>query len=801
VYASGYDAGGVTGYTYSTTDSGVTWPIYGGGTNRGSDNPGSLFMAADGFLYLATGSTLAAPRPLVRTDPGSNAWAVATSSTQWAEVLCSCEFPSTSTAAPNRMVLSVYTTLGYGQIYISDDYWVSQESVFAISGVRFTTLYLTSFGLLLAGTDTGVIYASMNGRDWAVQKIGLGGRVYQFLAADDSTYCLAAGVAWQSKDGGYTWTTYDLIAAGGATAYSLSADRYAGMNGSVYYDWSSQDRDLGQSATCSDTIFVVNHRSEYNLTHVYQCDASGPNYTNWMQGAAPAWPAPIIFTPPGINDSMYFGINAAYNANGYPVFDNIIFDIATPAYDLSLRWEYYNGAWVPLTIHDGTDAGAGPFTRAGINSVSWAPPDDWVATTVIGTTVALWIRVILYAAPGGAAQVPYQRASVPYTCIWPRTDIAADQVPGTIMALARHKLTMRSDEDGVEGDSPNLYANRVMMGLRSIERGGVDCSDFTAYLNCSDEQNPPSITCSLGSSVSFIDYLDHATGRVAYYYPMGTQSMAMRVRFELAGELARQFYGSYRVLARVVQANVNLGDMTLRLYVSSPFGSNAYWSGIKTIPATQSYNKLIDFGELVLPLARVLRPTEYPGPTHLEIHAACTSSTAITSQSLGYWMTNRIVAPYDTAIESSVNPTDLSHWLSAQLAYDGITAVGDSPALYFLDLILLPTDEWYGDFVDDVLSTSTALQQGYYLDLDSIQNPREKQRPLIINAATGAVMSVYASQSPGPTLLNPQKQQRMWHLFDKSNSTGTADWDSSAHILVSARTERMARYLGMRGDR
>jgi hypothetical protein len=163
-------------------------------------------------------------------------------------------------------------------------------------------------------------------------------------------------------------------------------------------------------------------------------------------------------------------------------------------------------------------------------------------------------------------------------------------------------------------------------------------------------------------------------------------------------------------------------------------------------------------------------------------------------------MSDSILAPYDTAIESSVNPTDLSHWTSAQLTYDGLTSFAESPVLYFLDMILMPVDEWHGDFVDSVLSTTTALQQGYYFDLDSIGNPRERQRPLVMNAATGAVMTVYEAQSPGPALLNPNTKQRMWHLFDQSTTTSDGDWNASGHILVSARAERMARYLGMRGD-
>ena len=803
IYASGYDAVGLTGYTYSANTLGAAWNTYGGGTNRGSNNRTSLFAAADDLLYLSTGSTLAAPRPLLSTIPGSDAWVVATSSTQWAEVLCCSEFPSTSLYAPNRMVLSVYDTLGNGVIYTSDDYWATESKRFELSGVRFITLFITSFGTMLAGTDTGAIYASVNGEDWSLRRDGLNDDVYQFAEPDD-IYAVADGILWISGDGGLTWTHTDTVTAASSTIYSFlyvtEQLQWAGIAGDVYLaGGTSTPKDLGASATCDDKPFAVNHRGEYNLSHVMTLDAPAA-YSNWMGGTAIAWPAGLFPAVPVINDAVYFGIDTDLQLQGDPVFDNIVFNISTPAFDMSLRWEYYGSSgWTALTCHDGTDAGGGPFTRNGINSVSFEPPADWTTTAINGTT-ALWVRCLAYAAPGGAAVSPEQDDTYPYSCIWPRTDIAAAQVPGTLMALARHQLTMRSDADGLGSDSPDLYANRVLMGLRSIERGGVDCTDFTAYLNCSDEQNPAGINCAVGSSTSFVNYLDHATGRVAEYYPMGNQPMALRVRFEMAGDLARQYYGSYRVFARVRETGRVYGTINMRLYVGSPWGADEYWSTIRTIPTTEGLNKLIDFGEITLPLARVLTPGEYPGTTRLELHASCSDSAAAISHTLGTWMSNRILAPYDTGIESSVNPTDLSHWTTAQLAFDGITSFTNSPALYFLDVILLPTDEWHGDFVDDVLSTTTALQQGYYFDLDSISNPRERQRPLVMNAATGAVMTVYEAQSPGPALLNPNTQQRMWYLFDKSIATSDGDWDSSAHILVSARAKRMARYLGMRGD-
>lgn len=825
LFASGYSAGGANGRTDVSTDCGGTWAEYIAGTPRGTRSYGTLCAGGDGLVYLATGDTLGVPA-LLSSDPiaGVPAWATAISSGGWDQVRCIVELDSDA-AVPGRMILGVENTVGAGEIWITDDYWTTSQCVFVLENYYPTYLFVTAEGLILMGVTSGSIFSSIDGTVWEERASGFGGSILGIDQDTESvvkaTFVEAGGVASTARvrvsgDGGHTWDTERTITTTRDHSYGLFYSSFLPTTG----QWFATVNDLalanpeifaldnittvGRAATCDDEGFIVNHRSELNLTHVkvYDLSAAPPaDYTDEFPAAAFSFDL-LPPTPGGaaVGDAVYFGIDTDLQANGDPPFDNLVFDIDTPAYDQSLRWEYWNNAWTTLTTHDGTNAGMGPLTRSGVNSVSWGPPTDWVTTTIDGIT-ALWVRCYVYGAPGADEVTPTQQNRDVYTTIWPRIDIAAAQVPGTIMALARHKLTMRSDEDGVGGDAPNLFSSRVMMGLRSIERGGIDCSDFTAYLNCSDEQNPPGIRCVTGTSTSFADYLDHATGRVAVYYPLGVQPMAMRVRFELAGEFARQYYGSYRIFARVRQENSDLGAITLRLYVGSPWGADEYWTSIKTVPETQSYTKLIDFGEVTLPLTRILRPAEYPGPTRLEIHAACPDSTATVVHSLGSWMSSRILAPYDTAIETAVNPTDLSHWTTAQLSYDGLTAFADSPALYILDLILMPTDEWYGDFVDDVLSTTTALQQGYYFDLDSIQNPRERQRPLVINAATGAVMTVYEPQSPGPALLNPQKQQRMWYLFDKSNVTGTGDWDASAHILVSARAERMARYLGMRGDR
>jgi len=672
---------------------------------------------------------------------------------------------------------------------------------------------VTADSLILGGTSDGNIYSSVDGTQWELQ--GVVGGIAGLVSAIDQDGNGIIKCSTQdehvtvSGDGGHSWDDTELVLAVSST-YGLywssflptGGQWFCGVDSGAGTDIYALDNivTVGRSATCDDEVFAVNHRSELNVTHVKVFDATAAPPNDYVdEFPAAAFSFDLLPAAPAINDAVYFCIDTALQTNGDPPLDNLVFDIDTPAYDLSLRWEYYNGAWATLDVQDGTDAGGGPFTRSGVNNVSWGPPSDWTTLAVDGVT-GLWVRCFSYAAVGANPVAPTQQNRNVYTVNWPRVDIDDAQVPGTLMALARHILTMRSDEDGYASGVPDLYANRVMMGLRQIERGGIDCSDFTAYLNCADEQNPVGIACSLGGATSFIDFLDHAPGRVARYAPSGVESMAMRVRFELEGTLARQFHGKYRAFARVRQYDGDLGTITMRLYVGSPWGADEYWSKIKTIPGTDGFNKLIDFGEIELPLARVLTPSEYPSTTSIELHAACTSDLTIFMNSLGRWMSSTILAPPNNTSQSGISPTDFDHWTTNRIWYDMLTPVGEYPEIYFLDFILLPTDEWFGDYVDDVLSTSTPLQEARYLELDSIANPRERLRPLIKNAATDGIAAVYEPQSPGPVLLQPQADQRLWYLFDRSATTGTGDWDASSHILLSGQTRRMARYLGMRGD-
>lgn len=89
------------------------------------------------------------------------------------------------------------------------------------------------------------------------------------------------------------------------------------------------------------------------------------------------------------NDACNFGAATPFGA----MYIDISATAATYGAD-SVIWEYWNGAWVTLTIvYDYTDStaqdGQRPFMRDGY--IVWSAPTDWATTTIDGQ-LAYWIR-------------------------------------------------------------------------------------------------------------------------------------------------------------------------------------------------------------------------------------------------------------------------------------------------------------------------------------------------------------------------------------------------------------------------
>jgi hypothetical protein len=74
-------------------------------------------------------------------------------------------------------------------------------------------------------------------------------------------------------------------------------------------------------------------------------------------------------------------------------FDEVNFQLSTPATDANVSWEYWNGnQWASLTPYqDGTLSGSQRLSRSG--KVLFTPPSDWAASVQSGTRSKWWVRI------------------------------------------------------------------------------------------------------------------------------------------------------------------------------------------------------------------------------------------------------------------------------------------------------------------------------------------------------------------------------------------------------------------------
>lgn len=504
--------------------------------------------------------------------------------------------------------------------------------------------------------------------------------------------------------------------------------------------------DSGRDDTCLNEVYAANKHNVAQLSHSYHYDASLAAWSGNKMGAV----LPVALLPAAIenNDIVYFGIRASLTDSG--PFCSLVFDIGTPAVyagaTAALAWEYYNSAagWQPLNVTDNTDGGDGPFSVAGVHSVHWEQPSTWGTVAVNGIT-AYWVRVIATIGVGDSISTPTQQNRDIYTVVWPFVDIAADQVGGDIPALARIKIHNVSD-----GLDVRSYANRVLVGLRSVSRG----ANYTPYINLSDEQNPAGIYPILYTNMSFtndvtVPEVQAPTGRRMRYDPTGVEALTERAAMILSQEIFPEYYGTFHVFLRARQAGGAAGDIGVRLRFESGWGGASKTTETKYFSTTNAW-QLLDFGRVDLP------------------------ST-------------------DTKADEGFDR--LAIWIAT-------SAASGTPYAYFYDLILFPTDEWAGSFKDPGTIGYLGSRYGIghrYLDIDSIGRPKNPLRAILRYEDDIQITAWEPGMNSSFAILQPNEQQRLWFLTLRTASAGSSDWRCEPYVCHSIQVFRTNRYLAARG--
>ena len=652
---------------------------------------------------------------------------------------------STAILLSNGRIVASFNTTTTTRPYYSDDYGITWTQV--STGIPFGHLieWTTQGAGVVIGSAGGNFYISSDyGLTWSLLSTpgGVGSPAAMIAGPNGKIYVFSEGGGVSGQAGasssadGITWTSE--LAISGLTGYWLLADAATtdvllACDHDVYH--LSYQVNTGHARACSGH-YVANKSNEAQVTHAYAYDASGTSFASVF----PASSLPVSLYPasPVSGDMLYIGSTIG-------PFCSVVFNLATammPGYE-TITWEYYNTGWAALPVQDNTSN----FTSLGVRSVNWAQPNDWAANAINGIT-AFWVRARISA--GSPVTSPTQQTENVYSVLWPYVNIDHADVNGDITALEELELTVQSDRDGVGANAPDLYANRVICGLRSVDRG----ENFCAFLNASNVQLPPMVGVVAGTHCTFTAAKPECiTGKELIFDPTAAnEAMADRVKWTLATTVARDYYGTFHAFMRGQQTAVTVGNVAVRLVITTGSGGVSWTSETKYFTTLNAY-QLIDFGRITLPVSGLLSD-EIADQTTLAIQASATSA---------------------------------------------------SDYLYIHDLILIPTDEWAGDFTDGVNTASSTLINGKIIEIDSVTNPKKSITAKVKSSTSGLVSAIWSATANGPLALQPNTTQRLWFLTARTAAVGAltnlTDWRSEPYVCHSVQLYKNERYLSARGTR
>lgn len=597
-----------------------------------------------------------------------------------------------------------------------------------ITGKNFNTVYVDPVAWQSIPTDR-TIWAGANGEIWVSYNSGLSWALATAAPVNQVRAILrtAQGTLIAGGDGGEVYIyTGDSGSQGGNTETEPAIPGGVVVNSYT----------LGMEETCDDAVIAVNKSTFSNLTHVEYYN--GSTYTELQFATLPPY---AFLGDTAVNTHIaYFGSKTSdINVPG-GTFSNLVFELTRAAENITVVWEYWNGAaWTALTVQD-SSAG---FRTLGVGSVHWLVPANWATTAVNGVT-GYWVRSRLSAVASNPVTPIHDSLyshRYLYSANLPYVEMAAESVLGDLPAAAQIRWHNRAGS----AVNPDLEIDRMVCGLRSFKRGKF----FNAYLNASDTQIPFGISLVKDVDATWASSLRAPTNRmltVSYAGAGRLNTWNDLLQFRIANTIARDYYGSYRAFVRVNKVGAGLNTWQLRL--DTYFGSGGSEAYTKTVfPTTGMDWELLDFGQITIPSSQIsFSSNELADVTVIAIEGSCTTI--------------------------------------------GV-------ALNIYDLILIPTDEWAIDTrsPSGPIVGEARIEGGDYMDIDSISNP--KQMIVATNRSPAdLVISRYQTISNGPVMLQTRQQQRLWFLSMSYNTV----WRSYPETAGSVQVNKQQKYLYARGN-
>ena len=504
----------------------------------------------------------------------------------------------------------------------------------------------------------------------------------------------------------------------------------------------------GRAATTAEEVYVANRHNEANVSHIFTWTSpAGPFGLNLIGAALPF----DIFAGgaggPANGDITYFGCNTALADSG--PFASLVFDIGSAAaYGAgdSVTWEYWNGAWVGLTIVDNSTglpcAEDASFTRPFVNSIHWEQPSDW-ATVAINAITGYWVRLVVTEATGILRA--QQRNRDIYSIVWPFVELDEADVLGDLPALVRIRAQAvsecRYDATNIDG-----YVNRIMIGLRSLDRD-VSAPAFRSFVNLSDEQNPATMSISVHGTAVFATDTETPSGRRITWSPAGIEVMADRAQCNWTSP--RSWYGEYHLFVRYQVTSGSDGDLRLRAITSFFIGDPQFTTDAVDLTAGTEWH-VADLGRITLP----------PG-----------------------------------------GPSNISEVANMTLHIEAQNTVAAARVLHLYDFILMPVDEWFADVQENVTPSTPfgfPIDNLHHLDLDPLSEPKR----LTAHVQAGILQrAIYIPYTAGLPILQANADQKLHFFMMRNPSRTTIPRVSEPYLALRVWLERVDRYQSMRGAR
>jgi hypothetical protein len=379
-----------------------------------------------------------------------------------------------------------------------------------------------------------------------------------------------------------------------------------------------------------------------------------------------------------------------------------------------------------------------PLDNDGVCGVYFEPPANWESTRVpqVGAAASLniagyWIAAHVTAI-GANPVCPYQQNRHPYTVTWAHTEVQAADVVGQLASMLRAKLRNRSDLDAGWTVGPDAWDNRIVCGLRSVERG----ERFDAFLNVSAysttftyDWGPPGVQFYPQGGVSTIGANLRTASGVHLSILARPANWNWVCRWVLEPDIAREYYGRFHAYLRVHQTTGAAGDIQVRLGLCHGDLYAFYYYTPPAVVDSLADWTAVDLGILTIPSRG--------------------------SKNIGY--------------------TDSLEALTIYVQEYG-NGVSD---LLIYDLVLIPADELLFENITDtpiltrhLSSGSTSGDTGDWMDIDGLLRPKSRGRWLLkkdsFTTATADVQDrirlQYVYDSSLPPGLAPHTRQRLWWL-------------------------------------